>query len=185
MDILKEQINSEYLLKYVALHRMMLLMYQHCHWATKGTSYYADHLLYERIYAKISEEIDKVAEKAVGLSSESSVCPIKTTDMSLKLLHSILPNFNISEDPHRIVECLLEMEVSFLDQNESLYSKLESENQLTLGMDDLISSIHSSHEENVYLLKQRYKVMDITIKEHQFEKEELQDEKESEENDED
>lgn len=184
MDILEEKINSEYLLKYIALHRMMSLMYQHCHWASRGTAYYADHLLYQRIYEKISEEIDTIAEKAVGLSSEKSVCPIMTTEIALKLMNTVLSEFNISDDPHNIVERLLEMEISFLEQNEALYKKLESEGQLTLGMDDLISSLHSSHEENVYLLKQRYKVMDITIKEHQFEKEEAEDSEEKEESDE-
>lgn len=168
MDILEEKISSDYLLKYVALHRMMVLMYQHCHWITRGTVYYADHLLFQRLYEKVSDEIDTIAEKSVGLSSEKAVCPVHTTEMACKLMKSMFPNFDVSKDPHSIVEDLLVMEISFLEQNEAFYKKLEDEDQMTLGMDDLIMTLHSSHEENVYLLKQRFKAQDISLKEYSF-----------------
>ena len=176
MSLMEEKVDSKLMLKYVALHRMMLIMYQHVHWGTKGTAYYADHLLFERIYNKISEEIDGIAEKAVGLSSELSICPIETTTSALELLKNIFPKFNISGDPHEFVEDMLIMENIFLEQNEKLYNKLEEEGSLTLGLDDLLTSIHSSHEENMYLLKQRYKVQSISERQIEYKEEESEDE---------
>ena len=166
-------VDSELMMKYLAIHRMISLMYQHIHWITRGTAFYADHLLYERLYNKVSEEIDTVAEKAVGLSGEESVCPMQTTRLALSLMESLFPEFNIMCDPHELVECLIIMETEFINQSNSLYEKLEREDQMTLGLDDMISSLHSSHEENLYLLKQRYKSQSILERETEYRKDEL------------
>jgi DNA-binding ferritin-like protein len=168
MNFMEEKVSSESMIKYVAMHRMMLLMYQHVHWVTKGTSYYADHLLFERLYNKIAGEIDTVAEKAIGLSSEKSVCPITMTKLSLDLMQNIFPKFDVMGEPHDLVEQMLNMEIVFLEQNEKFYDKLEEEDSLTLGLDDLLTSIHSSHEENVYLLKQRWKLCSLSEREDDY-----------------
>ena len=84
--------------RYLAMHRALQLMYQHLHWITAGDSFYSDHLLYERLYKKMTEEIDEVAEKFVGLSGSDSVCPIKTTRVCSELLSAFYKNFNTNSD---------------------------------------------------------------------------------------
>jgi DNA-binding ferritin-like protein len=171
MNLMEEKVKSEDMIKYLAMYRMMTIMYQHFHWATKGTAYYADHLLFERIYGKLSEEIDTIAEKSIGLSSEASVCPITTTQLALELMNNIFPKFSILCDPHQLVEELLKMELIFLEQNDKFYKKQEDQDSLTLGLDDLLASIHSSHEENVYLLRQRWKLQSLEERQKNYKKE--------------
>ena len=180
MNHLHYGVKSDTMIKYLAIHRMMLLMYQHIHWVTRGTAFFADHLLYERIYNKIAEEIDTVAEKSIGLSGEESACPIETTRLSLNLMESLFPDFNIMCDPHNMVESLILMETEFVNQSNAVYKKLEEEEEMTLGLDDMLSSLHSSHEENLYLLKQRYKAQSILERESEYLKESDKNEEETE-----
>ena len=159
MEIFESDLDSGYMAKYIALNRAMQLLYQHLHWITKGTAFYGDHLLFERLYKKLTLEIDQVAEKAIGLTDESAACPVSTTGLAHKLLSALLIDFNTSGDASYFVESALFCENAFLNQNDSFYQTLAARDHLTLRLDDIIMSIHSSHEENVYLLKQRYNVL--------------------------
>jgi len=161
LNIFESIVEDKYMIRYIALNRAVQLMYQHLHWITKGTSFYSDHLLFERLYLKLTEEIDQVAEKSIGLSSEESACPIMSTRLASKLLDSMFPDFNTSGDASYFVECAIYLEMLFLDQNKRLYDALSKNDSITLGLDDMIMSIHSSHEENLYLLRQRYKAESI------------------------
>lgn len=146
--------------RYLAMIRAVSLMYQHLHWITAGDSFYSDHLLYERLYKKLSEEIDEVAEKFIGLSSTESACPIQTTKIASDLLSSLFPGFETNSDSNTFAAYALYLEIMFLELNNAFYKKL-SETNISLGLDDMVMSIHNSHEENVYLLKQKFKVQNI------------------------
>jgi len=42
------------------------------HWKSKGANYYSDHELYSRIYESVEEDIDSIAEKAIGTTNDDS-----------------------------------------------------------------------------------------------------------------
>ena len=50
----------------LALLRAQALSYQTSHWQVRGDDYYGNHLMFERLYGSVGEEIDTLAEKIVG-----------------------------------------------------------------------------------------------------------------------
>lgn len=129
--------------------RLLSMYYQTAHWTVKGSLFYQDHLLFERLYSTVSEEIDGVAERAIGVTGDRSVVNLpeileKVLDASKKLRY----------EPRENVEFIQEA----LDLENDLISFLEdSAKGVSLGVNDLMASIASTHESNIYLLKQRLK----------------------------
>jgi DNA-binding ferritin-like protein len=139
---------------YVATLRAIYLVHQHCHWTTKGTNFYSNHLLFERLYKKAQEDADLAAEKFIGLFGEESV------DYSLQaqFLSKLLSKYGNYNGEH-LPELGLKIEKDFLAFSKQVYDSLvsgEVDNKVkeTLGLDDMIMSIASSHEEACYLLSQ-------------------------------
>ena len=153
----KTAVPQEVLLEYLSAMRTLHLYHQHAHWISKGSAYYGDHLLFERLYNSSTGEIDGLAERAVGLSGDDAVCPIKVTGVAFRNLNKLLPNFEPSGHPDDIVRGALKIERYFLKATSSLHEELKSSGKITLGLDDLLMELYSAHESNVYLLKQRLK----------------------------
>lgn len=160
-EIIKELLESKYdeesLLKFLSLVLAVRDFYQSLHWGTHGGSFYEDHLLFGEIYSKSSDESDELAEKFVGLSSESVVCPIKIAIQKANIYENLISDFEIGGSETSFYEHALFVENSFLNISSKLYDNLESSGLLTLGIDDLLSKIYSSHEENIYFMKQKIK----------------------------
>lgn len=57
------------------------------HWQVKGDTQYGDHLLLERVYTALADEIDTLAEKVVSTFGCEAVDPISQIDMILSLIH--------------------------------------------------------------------------------------------------
>jgi hypothetical protein len=49
--------------------RALNFLHQTHHWQCSGNNYFSDHLLFERLYNETLPEIDKLAEKLIGLES--------------------------------------------------------------------------------------------------------------------
>ena len=157
-DFLKKiSVPSEPLKKYLACMRTVHLYHQHAHWVSKGVPYYGDHLLFERLYDNLTNEIDSFAERAVGLTDDDVACPITVTGMAFKNLKSLLPDFNPSGHPDDTVRGALRIERYFLKTTNELYDTLKESDKITLGLDDLLMELYSAHEANIYLLQQRLK----------------------------
>jgi DNA-binding ferritin-like protein len=122
----------------VAGHRFLSLVYQNLHWLSKGSEFYGDHLLYERLYKKLVEEVDQIAERAIGLVGD------QTVDLS-----HIIPNFEI-------VSAGLTMG-SAIETEQALAVILQAAEQAadSLGAKDLLATLASSREEDLYLLGRR------------------------------
>ena len=67
-----------------------------------------------------------------------------------------MSDFSIKSDGSNYYEFAMFMEHSFLKISESLYDSLEESGDLTMGLDDLMTAVYSSHEDNLYFLKQKY-----------------------------
>jgi DNA-binding ferritin-like protein len=116
--------------------RALSLYYQNAHWLSKGDNFYSDHKLWERIYKKSVEEVDKIAEKAVGFGFEN-VPAIE--GLGLKLT------------PEEItIQQIMEKEVEFLNLLQTLEPQAEH-----IGVQNLFEDLADSHEENLYLLRRR------------------------------
>lgn len=133
---------------YIASLKGMSLIHQHNHWTTKGKSFYGDHLLFKRLYDSAIEDMDKAAEKFIGVFGSECV----SYDFQTDLLCKVLEKYSKFEGSP--AQMSLAIEKDFIKFSKEAYDCFEKEGQLTLGMDDMIMAIASSREESVYLLKQ-------------------------------
>jgi starvation-inducible DNA-binding protein len=122
------------------------MIHQNHHWNSAGENFYSDHLLFERIYNETQEDIDSLAEKIVGGPS-SKIDLLKTSELMNDLIQAQ------QEDNH--VTSSLKIEEIILDHISKIINLLESQNELSHGMSNLLEGIHDKHESFVYLLKQR------------------------------
>ncbi len=133
---------------YLATLRAMSIIHQRNHWTTHGDNFYSDHLLFDRIYESTNENIDTAAEKFMGLFGDDFLDYNTQTGLLNKVLLKY-KELNISP-----VEMSLAIEKDFLKFSKDAYNCFEEEDRLTLGLDDMITSISGTREESVYLLQQ-------------------------------
>jgi DNA-binding ferritin-like protein len=127
--------------------RLIAFYYQTAHWTVKGSLFFQDHLLFERLYNSVNEEIDGVAEKAIALTKNRAVVNLpaileKVTEESKKLRYECKENAEFVSEAISLEQDLLEfLEIAAKD--------------CSLGCNDLLASIANTHEGHLYLLTQR------------------------------
>lgn len=120
------------------------------HWTSKGPESYSDHLLFERLYNSVEEEVDKVAEKALGMGLDPiGILPLtlsRTTSAFLRL-----------DDVGQIgVVEAMNAELTFLSVLREVLGEVAALDEVSWkGVDNLLAGIMDKHEEHVYLLQQR------------------------------
>lgn len=134
---------------WVAYLRAIALVHQNNHWTCKGPSFYAHHLLFERVYGTAQEDADKAAERVVGLFGKDCL----TMAAQAECINTILVKVNELAEP---LESSIAIEEDFLDYTKKLYDlmKTEESDKMTLGLDDLMMELCSSRETAIYLLSQ-------------------------------
>lgn len=119
------------------------------HWQVKGTNFYGDHLLMDRLYNSVTEEIDGLAEKIVAMYGAEAVDPVAQISLVSQTIMGLVEEV---KDPIQrasiIEECLQEVFAK-------MYDHLYEIDAMSLGMDDFIMATANAHESNVYLLRQR------------------------------
>jgi DNA-binding ferritin-like protein len=129
---------------YVAFARALYLLHQQNHWAAQ---HYGDHLLFQRLYEEVQEEIvDDAAERVIGLcgsllfeGAEAGItrkyAPKEKTLLSL-------------------LQSSLNIEKAFQKLCKKTYDEIKGKDMMTLGLDDLIMAQASVGETHIYLLEQ-------------------------------
>lgn len=144
------------LMNLLACLRVNLIYMQHAHWVAKGDPSYGDHILFERVYKELLEEIDEYAERIIGLAGESVADPIEVLRIAAEKMPTII-RFKPKAGNKSLAKYALNSVRHVLDEIEKLYAMLKEEDNLTLGLDDLLMSMHGLHEKHLYLLQQRLK----------------------------
>jgi hypothetical protein len=143
----------------LTLLRALAMVHQSHHWLTYGPAFYGDHLLFERLYDDIGDEIDKVAERAVGSgASKTALHPGAQALQIARVVEALCGNgvtFGEGENPDSYVSTSLRAERWFLGCVKQLAASLDAVDQLSRGTDNLLQGIEDKHEEHVYLLLQR------------------------------
>jgi len=140
---------------YVATLRAVSIIHQNNHWTTKGSDFYGDHLLFERLYDSASENIDSAAEKFIGLFGTQCL----DYNLHTHFLNKVLERYkNFKGYPE---EKSLAIEKDFLKFSKEAYNCFEDSDEMTLGLDDVLCAIASKREESVYLLQQTLNTSDI------------------------
>ena len=129
------------------LRGLGIMQHSH-HWQTKGKTSYGDHLLFERIYKHIEEDVDTLGEKVVGLGCVDQTNYFK----QLKIIQNFLSN-NTSKDSYQMVGYASTCMVIALGK--VVMNLLEEKELLTPGLEQCIGNILDRLETDIYLLKQR------------------------------
>lgn len=132
----------------LALIRAQQWSYWTMHWQIQGTAYYGDHLLFQRMYEALSEEIDTLAEKIVAHLGVDFVDPGDQMTKS----HAWIDGWGQTDDLYLRA---LQSEEDFQVAARTAYDILKETGHITLGLDDFLMAIANAHETNQYLLKQR------------------------------
>jgi DNA-binding ferritin-like protein len=118
------------------------------HWQVRGDASYGDHLLFERIYKNLEEEIDGLAEKIVSYYGAEAVDAVANAEFTLRFLN----RYATVENPY---ERGLAVEDYLQKSLKRVYETLKSSNEMTLGLDDYLMATANMHETHQYLLRQR------------------------------
>lgn len=129
---------------YIATLKVMSLTHQHNHWLAKGDTFYADHLLLQRIYESSSQDLDAAAEKMVGLLGDEFMDYTYQANLMFKLFTKYSQLGGIQSS--------LQVEKDFVKLSKTVYNAFEKADKMTLGLDDLIMAIADKREEAIYLL---------------------------------
>lgn len=127
--------------------RAQYLSYQTSHWMVKGGSFYGNHLLFQRLYKSVQEQVDQLAEKIVGYLGTEAV------SLNYQMRH-------ISDYTYRwsSIDCNhkrgLQSEADLQQALKRAYDGIKQAQAMSLGLDDWIMATANAHEENEYLLQQ-------------------------------
>jgi len=144
--------------EFIGMLRFMHLWYHSAHHCSRGISFGADHdNIFGDLYSSVNDEIDAAIEKTIGVTNnEGFACPVNITKNALALLE-IYPS-PPSIDMSTMVSVALEIEQQYIQHVEDLFTRLENQGSLTLGLNDFLSASANLHESHVYKLSQRNKV---------------------------
>lgn len=138
----------EQLFDLLAILRAAGVSHQFAHWTTKGCNFYGDHLLFERIYAPIADQVDGLAEKAVQKYGPKVVDPCA----QLEQMHHFIEMWDKERDligrallvEHGIQHCIT-------------VARQKLGKEMGLGLDNFLAQLADDHETPLYLLGQRGK----------------------------
>jgi len=147
LDPARGEAVKHFLSHILAALRAQYLSYQTSHWQSKGPAYYGNHLLFQRLYESVQEEIDAVAEKLVGYTGIDSV----NLPAQIELIEAYCSRWCQIENLH---ERGLQSEKDMQKLFKSTYDNLKAQGSLPLGLDDFLMATANAHETNAYLLQQ-------------------------------
>jgi len=135
----------------LACLQALAMLHQSHHWSTRGSSFYADHLLFERLYNESLESIDQVAERAVGLGQPSAISAYH----QVQHINTYLQSFGFATTASEMVNVSLNAETAGLAILSNVMASLEAQGHLSHGVSNLLEGVADKHESFVYLLQQR------------------------------
>jgi len=125
------------------------------HWTASGDPFYGDHLLFDRLYSGVTENVDTVAEKMVGVGCSDLADPTMLMKHMKAIQDGVYQMRPGLPQPGDLATRSIEMEKTVIDVLDMCKASLSSKNLLTTGVDNMLADLADSHEGNVYLLKQR------------------------------
>lgn len=123
--------------------------YQVAHWTCKNTVYYADHLLFGRLYDEAGKHIDALGEKHLGIGKPSSEL---NTSVIYKAVYNIIKNlpYDVKENSE-FAKAALDVEAKLIE----LCVQVDSAEDTSIGVKNFVGQIADDAEGRIYLLKQR------------------------------
>jgi DNA-binding ferritin-like protein len=121
------------------------------HFKSSGPNYYADHLLYQRLYEDSQKLFDSVGEKSVGVFGQDSIDATEDAQLTAKLIGK----WRGERADKNLAVIGLEAVQETLKFAADLLTELGKSGELTGGVSDMVEGIENKLEEFAYLLGQR------------------------------
>ena len=134
--------------------RYLALVHQTHHWISRGDSFYGDHKLFEELYNAIVDEIDMVAEKAVGLGGEQNVNLALQVSQLMGLCKAYGSPQTVPQSCD-LAKASLVAECNLLKVIQASSDCMEANGTMTPGIENMLQALYDAHEKHVYLLKRR------------------------------
>lgn len=118
------------------------------HWRAKGSAYYGDHLLYQRLYEARVPEIDRMAEVIMAVGGPAAVDPMRSWVAVSDIIEGsekLGPN-----DAARGVALVADT----LNRIDAANNRLGASPN-TLAINNVLAGLADKHLEALYLLRQR------------------------------
>lgn len=142
-------------LSVVLVHlRYLALVHQTHHWCAKGDPFYGDHKLFEQLYDQVVEDVDVVAEKAVGLGGEANVNLPLQVNQVMNLCKAYDSPQTVPQSSE-LARASLVAEFNFLKVLYAASDSMRNCGSMTPGVENMIQALADVHEKHVYLLKRR------------------------------
>lgn len=134
---------------YLATLKCIYTLAQENHWRAKGSNFYSNHLMFQRIYEETLKDVDSSAEKFVNFFGEE-VVDTKNQNILESKIKSKYQNLEGVEQQIKIIE-------DFIKFSKFAYDCFEQEGKKSHGMDDMMMNIVNNQEGHLYLLGQSNK----------------------------
>ena len=118
------------------------------HWRSKGSAYYGDHLLYQRLYTARQLEIDRMAEVIAAVGGAALLDPTKAIDAAKPFIESI-ENLPAADAQKALVSVQSVLRLLNMANEAAKGTSYE------LAVNNALAGFSDSHLEAVYLLQQR------------------------------
>ena len=119
------------------------------HWRSKGSSYYGDHLLFQRLYEARTAEIDRVGEVIMAVGGPKWVDPMMSYAAQTSVVQRA-ESMKGASDPAKAASVIADTLAKIELANEKV-----SETKFPLAVNNVLAGIADSHLEALYLIKQR------------------------------
>jgi len=117
------------------------IFYKSCHWRCRGDFFYQDHLLFERLYTGIDDEIDGLVELLIGLTDDREFADAKVINEKTQIY---TPTYGENNQENFTKALQLE---------NLLLSSIATISQSDVGIYNHIAEIAENHRSKTYLLK--------------------------------
>jgi hypothetical protein len=144
---MQKEVTLKHLTLVLAVLRAQYLSYQTSHWQVVGGTFYGNHLLFERLYKSVQDQVDQLAEKLVGYLGREAV------DLLPQMKHMLgcVIRWGAYSCPHKRG---IASETELQTVIQEAYDATKAAGTMTLGLDDWLMATANQHEENTYLLQQ-------------------------------
>ncbi len=144
---MQKEVTLKHLTLVLAVLRAQYLSYQTSHWQVVSGTFYGNHLLFERLYKSVQDQVDQLAEKLVGYLGGEAV------DLLPQMKHMLgcVIRWGAYSCHHKR-GIASEAELQAVVQE--AYDAIKVAGTMTLGLDDWLMATANQHEENTYLLQQ-------------------------------
>jgi DNA-binding ferritin-like protein len=143
--------------------RYLSMAAQVAHWRVFGPTSYSDHLLYGRVYEKLNDMLDPLAEKLTALSQMEDrkyVCPLEQAKyVHLRMTDSMPRLQEALEDPNLTAAFFYNELLSLTRRMRSFASEIAHGEEMTFGLEDFLGDMSGDLETLVYFLERRAQVI--------------------------